>query len=365
MQNPSQLPEARLSRRLIDAIDRKLRSLELPQVKIMEVCGTHTVSIFRSGLRSLLPDRLALLSGPGCPVCVTPTRYIDHAIELGRRSDITVATFGDMVKVPGSESSLEKERGKGIDVRIVYSVSDALRIAQSIRPGILVFLGVGFETTAPTIASAIIEARERDIANFCVLSAHKLIPPAMCALLDEDVGIDAFLCPGHVSVVTGAKAYQEVSDRYRKPCVVSGFEPLDVLQSALMIISQIAQGVSRTEIQYTRVVTWEGNETAQKLMDEVFEPCDVQWRGLGTIPRSGLRIRREFAGFDAAQRFEVDLPETKEPPGCLCGDVLRGVSTPRECRLFAKACTPENPVGPCMVSSEGTCSAYFKYGRQR
>ena len=365
MRAQNNLRDAKLTKRLIEAVASKLRGLPADEVRIMEVCGTHTVSIFRSGLRGLLPEKVLLLSGPGCPVCVTPTSYLDHAIELSKRPDVVVATFGDMIKVPGSDSNLERERARGADVRVVYSVTDALKMARSIQPRNLIFLGVGFETTAPTIASALLEAKEESVRNFFVLSAHKLIPPAMSALLDEDVKIDAFLCPGHVSVIIGAKAYQDISENYRKPCVVAGFEPLDVLQSILMILTQIAEGTSKTEIQYTRVVSWNGNETAQQLMRQVFEPCDTEWRGLGTIPRSGIRIREEFAHHDAAKQFDVELPEPHDNPACSCGDVLRGVKVPSDCKLFAKTCTPGNPIGPCMVSSEGTCSAHFKYGRTK
>jgi hydrogenase expression/formation protein HypD len=364
MRTSDKMHDAKLARKLINAIASKLQKLPTGGVQIMEVCGTHTVSIFRSGLRTLLPEDMVLLSGPGCPVCVTPTGYLDHAIELSKRPDVVVATFGDMVKVPGSTSNLERERARGADIRVVYSVTDALKIATSIQPRNLVFLGVGFETTAPTIASALSEAKEQSIGNFFVLPGNKLIPPAMSALLDENVNIDAFLCPGHVSVITGAKAYQGLSEKYGKPCVVAGFEPLDVLQSILMILAQIGEGAGRAEIQYTRVVSWNGNETAQRLMERVFRPCDTTWRGLGNISLSGLRIREEFSGHDAAKRFEVDLPQPRTNPGCICGDVLRGVRTPLQCKLFAGACTPESPIGPCMVSSEGTCSAYFKYGRK-
>jgi hydrogenase expression/formation protein HypD len=244
-------------------------------------------------------------------------------------------------------------------------VTDAVKIAESSAPKKMVFLGVGFETTAPTIASAILEAQKKGLKNFYVLSAHKLIPPAMEALLsDKEVKIDAFLCPGHVSVIIGAKSYQSLSEKFKKPCVVSGFEPLDVLQSILMILTQISEGTSKSEIQYTRCVTRDGNIQAQRLMDRVFEVCDANWRGLGTIPRSGLRIREEFATFDASRQFEVNLPRERSDRHCLCGEVLRGIKTPPQCGLFTKVCTPESPVGPCMVSSEGTCSAYFKYGRK-
>lgn len=358
------LRAADLSEKLVKAISSRLRALPASPVKLMEVCGTHTVSIFRSGLRSLLPPGIVLLSGPGCPVCVTPTGYIDHAVELCRRKDIIIATFGDMIRVPGSRSSLEKERAKGARVQVVYSVVDALKLAESARPEKVVFLGVGFETTAPSIAAAILEARRRKMDNFFVLSAHKLIPPAMKALIESGSEIDAFICPGHVSTIIGARAYVEISNVYKKPCVIAGFEPLDVLRSILMILDQMAGGVSRTEIQYLRAVKWDGNETAQRLMQTVFEPCDAEWRGLGIIPRSGLRIRDEFEGHDATKRFQVDLPEPCDPPRCLCGQVLRGLKFPTDCGLFARVCTPATPVGPCMVSSEGTCSAYFKYGKR-
>jgi hydrogenase expression/formation protein HypD len=361
----SEFRDAKLSRRLLEAISAKMRALPAGEIRIMEVCGTHTVSIFRSGLRGLLPPQIVLLSGPGCPVCVTPTSYIDHAIELGRRPGIIIATFGDMVKVPGSYSNLERERAKGADIRVVYSVTDAVKIAESAAQKKVVFLGVGFETTAPTIASAIMEARKKGLKNFHVLSAHKLIPPAMEALLaDKEVKIDAFLCPGHVSVIIGAKSYQSLSEKFKKPCVISGFEPLDVLQSILMTLTQISEGTSKSEIQYTRCVTWDGNTAARRLLESVFEVCDANWRGLGIIPDSGLKIKEEFASFDASLQFEIELPKEHSDPRCLCGDVLRGAKTPPQCRLFARVCTPESPVGPCMVSSEGTCSAYFKYRRK-
>jgi hydrogenase expression/formation protein HypD len=361
----SEFRDGKLSKRLSEAISAKARALPAERIRIMEVCGTHTVAIFRSGLRGLLAPQVVLLSGPGCPVCVTPIGYIDHAIELGRIPGVIIATFGDMVKVPGSYSNLERERARGADIRVVYSVTDAAKIAESEARKKVVFLGVGFETTAPTIASAIIEAQKKGLENFYVLSAHKLIPPAMEALLsDRDVKIDAFLCPGHVSVIIGARSYAKISEKFKKPCVVSGFEPLDVLQSILMILTQISEVTSKSEIQYTRCVTWDGNTQAQRLMESVFEVCDANWRGLGVIPRSGLKVREEFATFDASLQFEVKLPKERSDKRCLCGEILRGVKTPPQCGLFAKVCTPENPVGPCMVSSEGTCSAYFKYRRK-
>ena len=331
-------------------------------VRFMEVCGTHTMSAFRSGLRQLLPPRVHLLSGPGCPVCVTETNYVDAAIALARRPEIIVATFGDLIRVPGSDSSLEQERAAGATVQIVYSPMDALALAQETPGKQIVFLGVGFETTAPTVAWAIWKAAEAGLTNFSVLCAHKTMPHAMEALLrDQQIAVDGFLCPGHVSVITGARMYQFIATRYQVPCVISGFEAWDILKSISLLLEQVAVGHATVDIEYGRAVNEHGNLAAQRLIKTVFEEADAEWRGLGLIARSGLRIRAAFAAFDAARRFDVTFDEATVNPACRCGDVLRGMTTPPDCRLFGKTCTPLRPFGPCMVSSEGTCAAWYKY----
>jgi hydrogenase expression/formation protein HypD len=333
-------------------------------VRLMEICGTHTVAIFRSGLRDLLPDTIGLISGPGCPVCVTAAEDIDRTIWLAQQPGVILATFGDLVRVPGSRSSLQQERARGADVRIVYASFDALEFARRHPDRHVVLVGIGFETTAPTVAAAIKQAAALDLNNFTVFAAHKLLPPAMEVLLHaEDVRIDGFLCPGHVSSVIGAKAYQDVAARHGVPCVVAGFEPLDVLQAIVMLVGQLEAGRSEVEIQYRRAVSWEGNVQARDVMDEVFEPADASWRGLGTIPASGLQVRDSWQRFDASHRFAMPAIRIAEHPGCRCGEVLRGVLQPPQCALFRKACTPEQPLGPCMVSSEGTCGAYYRYHR--
>ncbi len=331
-------------------------------VRFMEICGTHTVAIFRSGLRQLLPSTIRLISGPGCPVCVTANEDIDRAIWLSQQPDVILTTFGDLVRVPGSRSSLNHERSRGADVRIVYASIDALQIARETPEKQVVFIGIGFETTAPTIAAAVKQAAAEGLKNFSVLSAHKLLPPAMRALLEtQDLRLDGFLCPGHVSTIIGASAYEEVTTRYGIPCVVTGFEPLDVLQGVYFLVEQLSAGKAGVINQYRRAVTWEGNAAARRLMDEIFEPVDSTWRGLGLIPLSGLKLREAWNDFDAGRRFSMPEIQVKEHPGCRCGEVLRGVMTPPECGLFRKACNPQTPLGPCMVSGEGTCGAYYRY----
>ena len=340
----------------------RIRALSKKPARFMEICGTHTVAIFKSGVRQVLPEHIKLISGPGCPVCVTATLDIDKSIALARIPGVIVTTFGDMVRVPGSESSLKQEKGRGADVRMVYSTMDALEIAEANPQKKVVFVGIGFETTAPTIAAAVLAAEARGISNFSVLSCHKLLPPAMDALLSGgNVDVSGFICPGHVSVVIGTNPYEIVAAQYGTPCVIIGFEPLDVLQGIYMLVSQIEAGEARVEIQYTRAVVPEGNRNALNTMHRVFEPCDAPWRGLGVIPKSGLAFREAYRAFDAEAHFDLNVPDSPEPPGCKCGDVLRGGVTPLDCKLFRKACNPENPIGPCMVSSEGTCAAYYRY----
>lgn len=325
----------------------------------MEVCGTHTMAISRFGLRELLPTAVRLVSGPGCPVCVTATGDLDVAVALARLPHVTLTTFGDLVRVPASRTTLAAERAAGADVRVVYSPADAVELAAQEREREVVFAGIGFETTAPTVAAAVLEARARGLANFFVLSLHKTMPGALRALLDlGEVGIDGFILPGHVSVVTGTAIYEFLAGEYGVSGVIAGFEADDVLQALLMLTRQRQPAI---EIAYTRAVRPEGNPVARELMEAVFEPCDATWRGLGIIPGSGLRLREEFARYDASRRWQVETGEPTEPRGCACGDVLRGALDPADCPLFAGACTPESPVGPCMVSSEGSCAARYRY----
>ncbi|NQU11842.1 hydrogenase formation protein HypD [bacterium] len=331
-------------------------------VTLMEVCGTHTMAAFRTGLRHLLPRRVRLVSGPGCPVCVTDAGFIDAAIELARRPGVIVATFGDLVRVPGSESSLEQERAAGAPVRVVYSPTDALNLARDNPDQQVVFLGLGFETTAPAVAWTIRNAVRDELPNYSVLCSHKTMPRAMAALLaDPRVRIDGFICPGHVSVITGAQMYRPLCEQFRVPFVISGFEGWDMLKAVVMLLQQVCAGRAAVEVAYTRSVTEHGNRAAQQLLAEVFEPCDTAWRGLGVIPGSGLAIRAAYAACDAAVKHTVTFPPSRPHPGCRCGDVLRGVIEPTECGLFQRVCTPLAPVGPCMVSNEGTCAAYYKY----
>ena len=333
------------------------------EITIMEVCGTHTVSIFRNGIRTLLPPNVRLISGPGCPVCVTAQGLIDAALDLAARPEVIVTTYGDMVRVPGRRGNLESRRARGGGVRVVYSIRNALELAAEQPDRMVVFLGVGFETTAPATAVAIREAHARQLDNFCVLAAHKWVVPAMMALLEaRDVPINGFLCPGHVSVIIGARAYQPVVQHHHRPCVVAGFEPAQILQGLLGLAGQLERGVAELGNVYGVAVEDHGNPTALKLLDEVFDVSDALWRGMGTIPRSGMSIRRESARFDAIERFEITLEASEDPSGCCCGEVIQGKVTPPECSLFGDGCTPRDPIGPCMVSSEGTCAAWFKYG---
>ena len=361
MQHMKHLSEYR-DRELARKIIRAIHTSSKKEARFMEVCGTHTVSIFRNGIREVLPPHIALISGPGCPVCVTDTEEIDKSIKLSHEHDVILTTFGDLMRVPGSRSSLQREKADGADIRPVYSTLDALKIATNHPDKKVVFLGIGFETTAPTIAAAVLQARNHKIKNFYVLSFHKLIPPAMDALLSSgELKIDGFMCPGHVSCIIGANPYLPVAEKYRTPCVVAGFEPVDILQSVYMLVEQLEKGCADVEIQYQRGVTFEGNRKAMAIIERVFEPCDAPWRGLGNIPKSGLRLRGEYKGYGAESVFDLSVPKPKKHPGCICGDVLRGAKTPVECPLYGKGCNPSRPVGPCMVSTEGACAAYYKY----
>jgi hydrogenase expression/formation protein HypD len=332
------------------------------RVRLMEVCGTHTMAIFRHGIRSLLPTHLSLLSGPGCPVCVTAQGEIDAFVTLARLPGVIVTTFGDLMRVPGSGSSLQQERSRGRDVRLVYSPLDALTIARENPDRKVVFLGVGFETTAPTVAAAIFSARQSGLTNFSVYSAHKTVPPALSALMDAgDARINGFLLPGHVSVIIGMEAYRPFFEAHQVPCVVGGFEPVDIMLAVRMLIEQIEKGAPALENAYSRAVSDSGNQKAQALMAAVLEPSDAVWRGIGPIAASGLAIADAYADFNAAKVHDIQIREAPEPKGCACGEILLGQIAPPECPLYKTRCSPTNPVGPCMVSTEGTCAAYFRY----
>jgi hydrogenase expression/formation protein HypD len=348
------------------AILASIHHLAKKPIQLMEVCGTHTVSIARFGLRQILPESIQLISGPGCPVCVTSNADLDRAISIAKNPEVTVATFGDMIRVPGSDSSLEKERAAGRDIRVVYSPLDALKIAEENPERKIVFLGVGFETTAPTIAATILEARSRKIKNFFVLPLHKTLPKALRALLNlGEIHLDGFLLPGHVSAIIGSHPYEFLAEEFELAGVISGFEPIDILQSILMLVKQKEESSPRIEIQYTRGVSTEGNPRARELLAQIFEPTDAEWRGLGVIPETGLALRTDFSAFDVGKNFTFPPFSKKESSECQCGEVLRGLIFPSQCPLFANLCTPRNPMGPCMVSSEGTCAAAYKYRPER
>ena len=350
----------RLQAAIAEAMSRSGNAL-----RFMEVCGTHTMAIGRHGLRQLFPANLQLISGPGCPVCVTPTAEVDQAIDLARRPGVLLASFGDMLRVPGSQMSLAQARAEGAGVELVYSAVEALQLAKSHPRRQVIFLGVGFETTSPTVAASLLMARAGGLGNFSVLSCFKLLPPALHSLLDSgDLGLQGFLLPGHISSVIGARAFSPLVVEYRLACVVGGFEPVDIMGSVLMLIKQCLNRDPDLQIQYQRAAGFEGSRRALEALAEVFEPCDSQWRGLGLIPQSGLALRAGFQQYDAARRFGLTVGtrlENRDPPGCQCGNVLRGLLSPPQCSLFAKRCTPQSPVGPCMVSGEGSCAAYYRY----
>jgi hydrogenase expression/formation protein HypD len=332
-------------------------------IKLMEVCGTHTVEIFRHGIRDVIPKSITLLSGPGCPVCVTSVHDVDAAIAIAGNPGVIMTTFGDMMRVPGGTKSLLEARSEGADVRVVYSPIDALTLAQKEKDKTVVFFATGFETTSPLIAGTLAHAELAGTRNFTIYAAHKLVPPALKALLDSpDVQVDGFILPGHVSTIIGTRPYEFVASQYKIPSVVTGFEAKEVIEGILMIVRQLAQKRAAIEIQYTKVVRPEGNPRAVALLDKYFEPADAYWRGIGVIPGSGLKLRDQYAAFDANIKFHPPQSDAKEPDLCSCGDILRGVKIPTECPLFGTACTPEAPVGPCMVSTEGSCAAYYKYG---
>jgi hydrogenase expression/formation protein HypD len=351
----------------IGALRRELHELcgALPRrIQLMEVCGTHTVSIFRSGIRAMLPDNLRLVSGPGCPVCVTAQRHIDAAIELAAKPGVILTTYGDMMRVPGRRGSLELLRADGARVKVVNSARTALTVARE-NPGTpVVFLAVGFETTAPATAATILEAQRAGIRNFSVLMCHKLVIPAMHALLQaDDVPLDGFLAPGHVSVIIGSDAYRPLVAEHRRPVVVAGFEPLQVVKALVALVRQVAENRAEVENEYSAAVTAGGNQVARRLLERILVTADAPWRELGMIAESGLELAPQYEGFDALKRFGVALGEDEEHPLCRCGAVITGRAEPTSCPAFGDECTPLSPIGPCMVSSEGTCAAWYKYNR--
>ncbi|MDD5094456.1 MAG: hydrogenase formation protein HypD [Dehalococcoidia bacterium] len=348
---------------LAQAVSARIQQRSKTPARLMEFCGSHTVAIFKHGIRQMLPPTIDMTSGPGCPVCVTANTDIDKSIALAKIPGVILATFGDMLKVPGSYSSLQEAKAEGADVRVVYSTLDALAIAKENPDRKVVFLGIGFETTTPTIAASVLQAEAEGIRNFSILSQNKVCPPTIRALLDlGEIRLQGLICPGHVSAVIGSHPWDFISREYGIPCVVSGFEPLDILQGIEMLVAQIESGQSKVEIAYRRGVRPEGNRKAIEVIEQVFQPCAASWRGIGIVPGSGLKLRPRYERFDADLAFDIQPGPTREHAGCLCGEILRGVKTPADCRLFGKACTPENPVGPCMVSHEGSCSAHYLYG---
>ena len=332
-------------------------------IRLMEFCGGHTHAIMRYGIRQLLPETVEMRAGPGCPVCVTATADLDKAIAMAHLAGVIITTFGDMMRVPGSHSSLQQTRAEGADIRVIYSAMDAVEIARSNPQKSVILIGIGFETTAPTIAASTIKAQKEGIENFYVLSLLKLSPPVMKAILElGEVRLDGIICPGHVSVIIGSYPYEFIPKNHNVGCVISGFEPLDILLCIDRLVEQIESGQPKVEIAYRRGVKPEGNEKALELMGEVFEIAQANWRGIGVVPQSGLRVSQKYEHFDADNLFRLNLKPAGEPKGCRCGEILRGIATPPECGLFGKVCTPEKPIGPCMVSSEGACAAYYKYG---
>jgi hydrogenase expression/formation protein HypD len=348
---------------LIDRIHQHCQQ-RTERIQVMEVCGTHTVSIFRSGLRALLPENLRLVSGPGCPVCVTAQRHIDAAIALARQPDVILATYGDMIRVPGRDGSLERLRADGADVRVVNSALTAVELAGTHPSRPVVFLGVGFETTAPATAAAVLAAQRGGVENFSVLMCHKLVVPAMRTLLEAgDVPLDGFLAPGHVSVIIGTEAYRPVAETYGRPVVVAGFEPEQIVRGLVALVGQLVAGRAEVENVYTTVVSAQGNVVARELLERIFVVHDAPWRELGVIPQSGLELGPTYERYDALRRFDITLGEDEDHPMCRCGEVITGRVDPAACPAFGTTCTPLDPIGPCMVSSEGTCAAWYKYNR--
>ncbi|MBU1718119.1 MAG: hydrogenase formation protein HypD [Bacteroidetes bacterium] len=350
-------------KQLVKQLIEKIKTVSRKEIALMEVCGGHTWAIQKFGIPSLLPANIKLYSGPGCPVCVTSKKFIDQAVAYSRLKDVIITTYGDLIRVPGSTSSLDVEKSKGADVRIVYSILDALKIARENLSKKIIFLGVGFETTAPSSAAGVLNAAKEELTNFFLFSSHKIIPPAMGALIDDGVKINGYIAPGHVSTITGSSIYEGIPQKYGVGCVISGFEPTDILQTIYMLVEQIESNNFCVEIQYKRAVKPEGNIKAQEVMSEVFELYDDWWRGLGIIKNSGLRINEKYRRFDSEKAIPVTVEETIEETGCICGEILKGLKTPKQCGLFGTICTTSNPVGACMVSHEGACNAYFRFNK--
>ena len=354
MKHADEYRDPALARPLLE----ELQSVKQP-MRVMEVCGSHTTAIARSGLRGLLPKHIELISGPGCPVCVTAQTHIDTMIALAKLPGVRLAAFGDMFRVPGSETSLSTAMAEGARATVVYSPMDALNLARQNTDEEVIFFAVGFETTTPGVAATILAAAAAGVKNFSVFSTHKTMPAPMHALLqDPELALDGLLCPGHVAAIAGAAAFQIFSDKYHLACCIAGFETADLLSGLLLLARRIAARESRLDNAYGRAVSWQGNQRAQQVVAEVFAPVDTMWRGLGMLPESGLAIREKYRQFDAGGRFSVTIPEAKEPAGCRCGDVIRGKIHPPSCPLFGRRCTPASPIGPCMVSGEGACAAW-------
>lgn len=327
----------------------------------MEVCGGHTAAIHRFGIPSLLPGNIKLISGPGCPVCVTGTDFIDKAISYSRMENVIIATFGDLMRVPGSVSSLEKEKATGADIRIVFSGLDSLEIARCNPSKQVIFLGIGFETTAPGTAVTMIQAKEQDVRNLLLLCAHKVMPPAIETIIRDGTDLDGFICPGHVATITGSSIFDFIPEKYNLACVISGFEPADILMSILMLIRQVNIKAFKVEIEYNRAVKPDGNTLARSHMYSVFDRCNSSWRGFGSIAESGLALNKEYERFNAEEIIPVSVTSQEENELCICGKILRGLFSPPDCPLFANICNPNNPLGACMVSNEGTCNSWYRY----
>jgi hydrogenase expression/formation protein HypD len=349
----------------IQTLSHQLKNGKEKPLKLMEICGGHTHSIFKYGIEDILPETIELIHGPGCPVCVMPRGRLDDAIAIAENPYVIFTTFGDAMRVPGSKTSLLQAKAQGADIRMVYSPLDSLKIARENPNKEVVFFGLGFETTAPSTALTVLQAEAEHINNFSLFSNHVLVIPALEALLaNPDLQLDGFIGPGHVSMVIGAQPYQFIAEQYHKPLVISGFEPLDILQSIWMILKQMQEGRCEVENQYSRLVQQQGNTVALGALQKVFEVREnFEWRGLGNIPYSGLKIRPEYAHFDAEVKFTVPNRQVPDSAACQCGEILKGILKPWQCKVFGTACTPETPIGTCMVSSEGACAAYYKYGR--
>ena len=342
----------------------ELQNITKENINIMEVCGTHTMSIFKHGIRDVLPQNINLISGPGCPVCVTPQSYIDTALELSHREDVIITTFGDMMRVPGRKTSLLKRKAEGADIRIVYSPMGAMIVSKENPSKKVVFLSVGFETTTPMTAITAIESKRQEIKNLFFLTSHKVVPPALEALvMDKELKIRGFLLPGHVSAIIGEEPYNFLSHKFNIPGVITGFETTDILKGLVTLVRMIAESNFKISNEYKRIVRYGGNPNAIDYIEKVFKKSDSRWRGIGNIPDSGYVFNEEYEYFDAVKHFDIDKKDYDGSPGCRCGEILKGKIAPLECPLFKKACTPENPIGSCMVSSEGTCAAFYRYHR--